>query len=1331
MMKKLKRRTVLRLETLENRELLSVSPWNATESEPQELVSIIAPEMEQGATSDATAYASDSIAYDVEATLISEGQDPDNLTEDFIFGLNSYEDSEYTVYLDFTGHETTGTLWNRSYGTTITTPVFTLDANSGFSNDELLAIYETWLVVSEDLMPFNVNVTTDEASASAIGTQSIRVCIGGTNDDWYNKGEYVTGVSYLGSFDWNSDTPAFVFAEECSGGIEIGNTASHEIGHSLGLCHGDESVENGKGTYVNEWYYDGNDGWAPIMGSSCNPLVQWSTKEYHGVSTEDYKGDLETIDSILDYRTDDYSNNRENATKLTFTTDATLGSGIIEKNTDVDWFKLELDGNQTDTIIIGGIENVTNLDVLVNLYEEDGTHVSIADPTNVYYAYLDTTGLSGTYYISVEGTGLTLNDGTTAYSDYGSLGEYTIRTEILETDALMGDVPGTMGLAERITFDENGEWSGKIVIGDDKEHDDYELNGVGGYFFDVDMFQFNVEAENVDSYYTILIETLVGDSSGSRVRIFNDKGEAVYNDSICYDSDQLPSFKPTEAGTYYLGISNQGNDTYDPKDLDSKTPTQVSDPKYKYSAMISITIGASATVLSNLKPYKLSAYSDIILLYTDANSTTGAYEFTTEDKICVQYSTQNASRVDITDSFCTKLELYKEDTWEASIQDVSYLSSGRGAGYSSSNANSPWNIGQLDAGTYRIQLTVDPENQIAESNEDDNTYSVEFTVKSDVSVSDGGVISSESLTWGDTFSLTTGDIINLGSGASGDYTVKFYASTDQNIGDDDDILLGKTAISSLASGGTTTATLTGIDSTDLSAGVPYFFGWIIESPLDSDETNNIGMLSANSIQITPKPLVAPTLTITKTDAHSVTLSVDEVANATGYELEYSTGEDFQTDKQTQSVNVGENTITNLNANTMYYFRVKALGTGNYSASQYSETLTATTGKNSISNSTITLSRSTLRVGDTVTATLEEGITAEYQWYSCETQGEDQNWTAIDGATENSYAVGNDLVQHYLKCVATGTENYEGKTTSAVAYVTDAENIFHTRVVNQSHLLGSVQMPENDAESVSEWGFYLELWCELFGNQTFKGSYNSDLYTIDEETSKALEGYGLNFEESTTEEGEMTMTIKIDSNGANAELTGNTLLATVAFKAKSEKGSLSAGEKADWVISVDKEDKETEAFSVVYDLDDDGEVDIYDLVEFARSFNDSSDPNSESYQENAWKCDFDGNGKVEIFDLVLFARNYSTNSKDIANIVYDDNYVLRNSKAFPAETHLETLALASESIIEPKTLEEAELNLTTSSNQVPYLTDLAIVSYFDEDDEEDLEAKRLEEWKMWG
>ncbi|MGI5830928.1 MAG: choice-of-anchor Q domain-containing protein [Thermoguttaceae bacterium] len=370
--------------------------------------------------------------------------------------LNSKVDSLYAIHLDFDGHTTSNTNWNRVYtdGADIVSPRFTLDGDTSktsFTAAETAAIYEIWLRVAEDFMPFDVNVTTVEPAAEVFEAgRAQRVVIGGSCYDWYQGA--AAGISWLGSFSKNQDVPNFVFSEVLYGSLKyIAETVTHEMGHALGLNHKGNSQVPGQSEY-----YQGTNGWAPIMGTAYyQELTQWSKGEYYGANSTVDELAVITTNNGFGYRDDDHADSFDGATVLTITDAAGMISGIIERNTDIDCFVFESDGSPL-SFLVGGITGLTNLDTLVKIYSEDRQLLHVDDPADRLDVEFLFTGGAGTYYITVEGTGLE-TDWSGIYSDYGSLGGYTIRVGYPESlvvttldDTIVDD--GDLSLREAILF---------------------------------------------------------------------------------------------------------------------------------------------------------------------------------------------------------------------------------------------------------------------------------------------------------------------------------------------------------------------------------------------------------------------------------------------------------------------------------------------------------------------------------------------------------------------------------------------------------------------------------------------------------------------------------------------------------------------------------------------------------------------------------------------------------------------------------------------------------------------------------------------------------------
>ena len=372
------------------------------------------------------------------------------------FRLQSNPGADHTIFLDFDGHVTKGTYWNG--GDRLVTHAFSRDGDAGFSDAELGVVQGVWQRVAEDFLPFEVNVTTRDPGAAALSkggagddAWGVRIAVGGSWRDWF--GHSAGGVAYVGSFNFRDDTPAFVFSENLGNSEKnVAEAVTHEAGHALGLRH-DGTQSQG--------YYTGHGtgatGWAPIMGVGYyRELTQWSRGEYAGANEKE--DDLAVITSRngFGYRADDYGDDFAAAADLAFAGGAnrTLsGSGIIERNADVDAFRFSTTGGAV-ALRADVAGRGANLDVRLELRNAAGETVAVADPAGRLWAEIAATLSAGDYALHVTGTG----DGDPrggGYGDYGSLGAYR----------LSGTVPG--GAAVRGGGADGGAGDTDFRTGDD------------------------------------------------------------------------------------------------------------------------------------------------------------------------------------------------------------------------------------------------------------------------------------------------------------------------------------------------------------------------------------------------------------------------------------------------------------------------------------------------------------------------------------------------------------------------------------------------------------------------------------------------------------------------------------------------------------------------------------------------------------------------------------------------------------------------------------------------------------------------------------------------
>ena len=368
--------------------------------------------------------------------------------------LNSKPGSEYVIYCDFDGEVVTDVRWNS--GNTINAAPFAQATDASW----VTAVFRR---VAEDFVAFDVNVTTDVSVFQAADpTKRVQAVITTTKTASPSAG----GVAYVNSF--GEGTVCWVFNDS---EYSCAETISHEVGHTLGLRH--DGLLTNTGAPLEEYYRghgSGETSWGPIMGAAFNfpgsptpfssiNVTQWSKGEYDNASRQE--DDLQIIvtnNNGLSYREDDHADDSVNAAFISIDPSGVspLGAavdqnGIIERNTDEDWFSFVSEGGQlnlsTGVLDVesaegqGGSDTLgSNLAVSLTLFDSDLTVVAQSNPGASLGASLDLPIASGLYYVSVAGA--SRGTPSDAFSDYASLGEYKISGTLpLSPIAVLGNNP--------------------------------------------------------------------------------------------------------------------------------------------------------------------------------------------------------------------------------------------------------------------------------------------------------------------------------------------------------------------------------------------------------------------------------------------------------------------------------------------------------------------------------------------------------------------------------------------------------------------------------------------------------------------------------------------------------------------------------------------------------------------------------------------------------------------------------------------------------------------------------------------------------------------------
>ncbi len=341
------------------------------------------------------------------------------------FRLHSLPGAKRVIYLDFDGHEAAGSAWAQGRSDTYAEP-YSQDGDTAFSDAELTLIQEVWARVAEDYAPFAVDVTTEDPGIDKIrrtteSDDSYGTRIAFSPNIIYDCG--CGGVAYLNAFDtfgirsdgvYSHDylQPGWVVTNTTRSAKTLAEAASHEAGHNLSLFHDGTSTVG---------YYQGHGDWAPIMGVGYYRNVsQWSKGEYNDASNKE--DDLSLIESSgAPLRADDHGDSIAGGTVLT-STSVNL-NGFITTRSDRDYFVFTTTGGQLSVNAAVAADG-PNLDVSIRVVDASGGEVASADPAGLA-ASVDTNLSSGTYAIVIDGVGAG-SPGSTGYSDYGSLGAYSL-----------------------------------------------------------------------------------------------------------------------------------------------------------------------------------------------------------------------------------------------------------------------------------------------------------------------------------------------------------------------------------------------------------------------------------------------------------------------------------------------------------------------------------------------------------------------------------------------------------------------------------------------------------------------------------------------------------------------------------------------------------------------------------------------------------------------------------------------------------------------------------------------------------------------------------------
>jgi hypothetical protein len=380
-----------------------------------------------------------------------------------VFQLSSKPGALKTIFIDFDGATTAGTVWNYYEGIpSKTTWPFDRDGNPySFSASELDAIRYIWQAVAEDFAPFDVNVTTAQPPASALFADYVGDPIHGTTavvttEKWLVSTQLSCqsgcgGIAYINIFgDGQLIPPGFVAAGTPvdrfygtawafpSTGTSLGyvaTTISHEVGHNLSLRHDAQCLRDVNGAIVinsstgqcqlrGSGYYSGHADWGPIMGAPQRTYTQWSKGEY--LDANQLQDDVAIIQSKTGVRADEGSS--FGSPIFLNNNGAPSQEQVISNRSDIDYFAVSAPYGYLQVNLRKSSFGY-NLLPTVTIFDS-GLTARANGLVNPATGTLSVSGLApGVHYISVASAGS--GDPINGFNTYGSLGYYDVSSAVL------------------------------------------------------------------------------------------------------------------------------------------------------------------------------------------------------------------------------------------------------------------------------------------------------------------------------------------------------------------------------------------------------------------------------------------------------------------------------------------------------------------------------------------------------------------------------------------------------------------------------------------------------------------------------------------------------------------------------------------------------------------------------------------------------------------------------------------------------------------------------------------------------------------------------------
>ena len=223
---------------------------------------------------------------------------------------------------------------------------------------------------------------------------------------------------------------------------------------------------------------------------------------------------------------------------------------------------------------------------------------------------------------------------------------------------------------------------------------------------------------------------------------------------------------------------------------------------------------------------------------------------------------------------------------------------------------------------------------------------------------------------------------------------------------------------------------------------------------------------------------------------------------------------------------------------------------------------------------------------------------------------------------------------------------------------------------------------------------MDLWTESGqSSETVLFTFDSSLFQLEENVLWTAPGVTANLEQlsQNPETGicELLLTINHSENESANELltflienhdqSETAQLSARIFLTPVSDNGVTSGTERSLTLQINGQPLVEKIVSVQFDLNDNGSVDIQDLVRFARVFGQNTEENPQSSHS-----DFNGDSRIDISDLVLFARHFGEKAPINPSFASTDTQLLSSAgtstlSASSTSEELSVLSFSTESI----------------------------------------------------